>query len=150
MEEILEHEKMERKTTMHLDELILELEEKLTQVIGNLIWLIKPVGSDRNPKGTYIPKVGSTDYNKALGAIYYQYFYKSHKFVQKLKKELNKLDINNVDNRVKVWKYIWEKPDFGKNINGIKYKKEYISIHGKDSTRGNFDISNQKSQIILY
>ena len=116
LEEKLEHEKMERITTMNLDELILELEEELTQVIGTLIWFIKPVDNERNPKGIYSPKVGATEYNKVLGVIGYTYLYKSHKFVQKLKKEFKTLDMNNLATRVNIWKYIWKKTDFGKKI----------------------------------
>ena len=50
-------------------------------------------------------------------------FHKSHKFVQKLKTDLNNIDMTQDKNKIKVWKYIWQKPNFGKNISSELNKK---------------------------
>ena len=102
---------------MNLDSLIIEVEDELSRVIGELIWFIKPEPKDTSYKVLYNPDVGPVDYNKFLGKICYHYmFHKSHKFVQKLKTDLHNIDMTQDKNKIKVWKYIWQKPNFGKNI----------------------------------
>ena len=117
METDIETTKEQHKTKMSLDTLIIEVEDALTRVIGNLIWFVKPSDNDINNKGLYSPEVGPVDYNKYLGKLCYHYMFDiSHKFVQKVKSDLHNIDMTNEQNKIKVWKYIWQKPNFGKNI----------------------------------
>ena len=57
----------EQKTKLNLDSLIIEVEDELSRVIGELIWFIKPEPKDTSYKVLYNPDVGPVDYNNFFG-----------------------------------------------------------------------------------
>ena len=53
----------------------------------------------------------------------------SHKFVQKFKSNLNNIDMTNEQKKIKLQKYIWQKPNFGKNISSEINKKRSAFVY---------------------
>ena len=48
--------------------------------------------------------------------------------------------MTNEQNNIKVWKYIWQKPNVGKNINSeLNKKTNYFCVYVKNCVRGNYD-----------
>ena len=108
---------MAHSTKRNLDALVIEIEEDLMVVICDLIWFVSSDNINETDTSLYNPRVGESDYNSVLGTICFHYiFNKSKKFARKIKKELPKIDMQKEQSKWKVWKYIWQKPAFGKNI----------------------------------
>ena len=130
LEDDIAKDKIEQRTKVCLDKLCSEAEEELTQVIDSLIWFVQPDNTDSNEKVTYSPRVGPNDYKKFLGQICFQYIFNlSHKFPQKFKTELKDQDMNKPGNQLKVWRYIWKTPEFGKKISTELNNKRNKFVH---------------------
>ena len=117
MEKEFESKRVAHSTKRNLDALVIEIEEDLMVVICDLIWFVLADNINETDTSLYNPRVGESDYNSVLGTICFHYiFNKSKKFARKIKKELPKIDMQKEQSKWKVWKYIWQKPAFGKNI----------------------------------
>ena len=101
-----------------LDQIVIEVEEELVSVISDLIWFVTPEKGIKQATDLYMPSYGPYDYNKNLSKICYHYIFdRSFKYSRKIRNEIKDRDMNQSDNKARVWKYIWRKPCLGKNVN---------------------------------
>ena len=91
---------------IYLSRMISELLEDLTSCISGYIWFIKEGKEEISSTGLYNPKVGPEESNNFLGTICYRHLFKSHKFVQQIKKNLTSFDLNSQESKYRLWKYI--------------------------------------------
>ena len=125
------HKKTQHKVKACLTVLTSEVEEELTQKIGNFIWfVVEHNSSGETSKGVYNPSVGRNDYKSVLGMLFYHYIFKqSWKFQEKLRIALKDRDMSDPEQSFIIWKYMWITNDLGKKISHELNQKRNSFAH---------------------
>ena len=131
LEKELLHEKTQHKVKACLTVLTSEVEEELTQKIGNFIWfVVEHNSSGETSKGVYNPSVGRNDYKSVLGMLCYHYIFKqSRKLQEKFRIALKDRDMSNPEQSFIIWKYMWSTNDLGKKISHELNQKQNSFAH---------------------